>query len=87
MLIIKMTKIRIFIFMIVAITLINEANSSNPLNTINKQLHRYYNDNDSYYRSSSSSGKGIGLFSAVIVSIACGLCCFAAILYFFKWKR
>ena len=87
MLITKITKLHILILLLLSIFLITHVNSLTPINQINKKLHRYYYDNDPYYRSTSSSGRGIGLFSALIVSIACGLCCFAAILYYFKWKR
>lgn len=77
----------ISIFLMLMMFLINLSLSINPLNKSNFQLHRYYYGNDPYYGTSTSSGRGMGLFSAIIVSVACGICCFCAILYYFKLKR
>lgn len=68
---------RIIFVMIVGVCF---AMATEPLSMHLKSRHAYYDDG--YYRGSS-----VGRFTALIISVVCGVLCFLGIMYYFKWRR
>ena len=51
------------------------------------QLHRYYYDDNYYYSQPKKSLSGVGLITALIISLICGLICFCGVRYYCQRRR